>query len=160
MKKGHRNENGMRAAKSRLVLSHRSLLSMRFRTLAGITAVIASALLPAVGVLVQLARPATWYGGPDDVSRWDHLFEPLRAELRGVTTVGYVEPKDRNRSAAAARIYMTRYVLAPIDVVGGINADLVIAMGVDATQLPSHLHVRRDFGNGLRLLEHDRTDRP
>ncbi len=111
---------------------------------------------------MQLAHPEAWYRRADDVSRWDRRFEPLRTELRGVTTVGYFEAEGRDRSRArAARIYMTRYALAPIDVVPGIDADLVIAMGdVDPARLPRRLHVRRDFGNGLLLLERDRTDRP
>jgi hypothetical protein len=160
MKTGHRNGNGAGAAKSRLALSYGSLRSVRFRTLAAITAVTATALLPAVGVVVQLAHPSTWYRGTDDVSVWDRLFEPLRTELHGVTKVGYFEVKGRARSATDARTYMTRYALAPIDVVGSVDADLVIAMGVDPARLPSHFRVRRDFGNGLLLLERERTGRP
>ena len=58
------------------------------------------------------------------------------------------------RPPSSPTLYMTRYALAPVQVVVEADAPLVIADGVkDRGALPPELTVRQDFGGGLLLLE-------
>jgi hypothetical protein len=53
-----------------------------------------------------------------------------------------------------ANLYLARYTLAPTRVTDDAARTLVIADGVpDRAHLPDRYTVRRDFGNGLLLLE-------
>jgi hypothetical protein len=116
-------------------------------------AVIAAALMPAVGVLVQTAsNPALLRPRDDAMSAFERHLAPLREALRGERAVGYLAPSravDR-----AAHLYSVRYALAPVQVRDGEDLPLVVADGMaDARLFPPELSVRRDFGGGLYLLE-------
>jgi hypothetical protein len=122
-----------------------------------LAAVIAAALLPAVGILVQAAGNAGIFRPRDDpMSAFERHLAPLREALRGEPVVGYLPPTqavDR-----AAHLYSVRYALAPVQVQNDADLPLVVADGAaDAHHFPQQLRVRRDFGGGLYLLE--RTSR-
>ncbi|MEO8603444.1 MAG: hypothetical protein ABI629_12780 [bacterium] len=120
-----------------------------------LAAVIAAALLPSAGIVLQLAgnpRLLTWRDDP--ISAFERHIAPLRDALRGEPVVGYwaSSPLIPNRTAHR---YSLRYALAPVQVRNTIDLPLVVADGVtDPQSLPAQLRVRRDFGNGLLLLEH------
>ena len=113
---------------------------------------IATALLPAAGVLQDAAtNPATFHRGEDQLTAFERHLAPLRETLRGERVVGYLAPTQLDRTA---HLYSVRYALAPLKVVDELDQPLVIADGVtDLQVIPSSLRVRRDFGDGLFLLE-------
>jgi hypothetical protein len=120
---------------------------------AAVAVVVSVALLPAAGVLVQVVgNPRTLTPRDDPVSAFERRVAPLRAALRGERGVGYLAPEQApNR---VAHLYSLRYTLAPIQVFDDVQRALVVADGVaDTRRLPPDLRVRRDFGDGLLLLE-------
>lgn len=90
--------------------------------------------------------------GEDPISMFERCLAPLRDSVRTERVVGYLAASqvvDRT-----AHFYAVRYALAPVQVVDDLDLPLVVADGVaDAQSLPSQLRVRRDFGQGLLLLE-------
>lgn len=121
-----------------------------------LAAVIVAALVPAPGILLQVASaPATPDTAIDPMTRFERRLAPLRAALRGERSVGYLAPPqavDRT-----AHLYSLRYTLAPVQVVDDADQPLVVADGVVAGErLPAALRVRRDFGDDLLLLERTR----
>jgi len=139
-----------------------TLHTFQLRRAAATAALVATALLPAVGTLMQLSRPEAWRPHEDDLSRFERRLAPLRAALSGVAVVGYVDPTGRDGTPAAiARLYMTRYVLAPVQVIQGVDQDLVVAIGtLEPNLLSRRFRVRQDFGGGLLLLERSAEGRP
>jgi hypothetical protein len=129
------------------------------RVALALTALVATALLPACAVLVQLLQSPGWYRPHDDaVSAYERRCAALRAALHGAAVVGYLAPALPAASQTAS-LYMMQYSLAPIEVVDDPDHTLVVADGMpDRSRVPPGLAVRRDFGNGLLLLE--RRDGP
>lgn len=127
----------------------------RTRIAIALLAVCAAGLLPAVSVLLQLATNDNWYRpGDDSITTFERRYAPLRDALSGQTVVDYREPDVGDSTAKLAHYYMTRYALAPVQVVVESDAPLVIADGVkDPGQLSPELTVRQDFGGGLLLLQ-------
>ena len=130
------------------------MLSPSRRTAAALTAVVAAALLPTVGVLVQLASTSGWYLPHDDaVSVFERRYAGLREALRGVAVVGHLTAPG-SAEAQTANLYLERYTLAPTRVTDDTDPPLVIADGVsDRAHVPARYVIRRDFGNGLLLLD-------
>jgi len=128
---------------------------MQLRRAAALAVIVATALLPAVSVLLQLEATSDWYRLRDDpMSVFDRRYAPLRTALGSQTVVGYLAPTTQDSPAGRAHFYMSRYALAPVQVVEGIEPTLVVADGViDRSRLPGEFSVRRDFGGGLLLLE-------
>jgi hypothetical protein len=125
----------------------------RLRIAVALTAIAAAALLPAVVLLLQLATTEDWYrAGTDSPSAFERRFAPLRDALRDQREVGYLAPDSNDSDALRAHFYMTRYVLAPVHVRDDTDASLIVA-DIGARGVPPELAVRRDFGNGLLLLE-------
>jgi hypothetical protein len=122
------------------------------RSRIALAAVIVAALLPAAGILTQVATDAAVLRRRDDpISVFERRLAPLREALRGEPLVGYLPPPGVDREAL---LYTLRYTLAPVQVRSDLDAPLVVADGVrDPSQLPPQLRVRRDFGGGLLLLE-------
>lgn len=126
-------------------------LSWRARLAVAILA--AAALLPPASVAVQLLAvglPA----GPraDPISAFEQRLAPVRAALAGTVRVGYLAPPGQPAERAAARLYLTRYALAPVLVLDELTA-VLLADGVrDRAALPAGYRVERDFGDGLLLL--------
>jgi len=115
--------------------------------------VIVAALLPTAGILLQVAsNPGILAWRDDQISAFERHVAPLRDVLRDERVVGYLaSPQIENRTA---HLYTMRYALAPVTVVDDIDLPLVVADGVaDARRLPPQLRVRRDFSDGLLLLE-------
>jgi hypothetical protein len=131
----------------------------RTRIAIALLAIGAAALLPAMSVFLQLATNDNWYRpGTDSITVLERRYAPLRAALSGQTVVDYREPGAGDPTAKLAHFYMTRYALAPVQVVVESDAPLVIADGVtDRGGLPPELTVRQDFGGGLLLLERSGT---
>jgi hypothetical protein len=127
----------------------------RTRIAIALIAVCAAALLPAMSVLLQLATNDDWYRpGADSMTAFERRYALLRDALSGQTVVDYREPDVGDSTAKLAHFYMTRYALAPVQVLVESDAPLVIADAVkDPSQLPPELTVRQDFGGGLLLLE-------
>lgn len=115
--------------------------------------IVSAALLPAAGVLVQVANdPRTLIPRDDPISAFERRLAPVRAALHGVRGVGYLAPE--HVSNRVAHLYSLRYTLAPILVFDDVQQPLVVADGgPDPRRLPPDLRVRRDFGGGLLLLE-------
>lgn len=123
----------------------------------GLIALCAAALLPALAVFVQLAQSPGWYRPHDDgLSAFERRSAALRAALHDVAVVGYLAPAPpADEAAQRAHFYMTRYTLAPVEVVDNVHQTLVVADGWPGhNRVPRGLVVRRDFGNGLLLLEY------
>lgn len=127
----------------------------RTRITLALVAVCAAALMPAMSVLLQLATNDNWSPlGDDSITIFERRYAPLRDALNGQTVVDYREPDVGDSTAKLAHFYMTRYALAPVQVVVDSDAPLVVADAVkDPGQLPPELSVRQDFGGGLLLLE-------
>jgi hypothetical protein len=122
---------------------------------AALVIVVAAALLPAVGVFVDLAAHPQWLDAHDDsISAFERRYAPLRAALHDATAVGYVAPPSQDAATRTAYLYTARYTLAPVQVFEGMDQSLVIADGMPATsRIPPDFSVRHDYGNGLLLLE-------
>jgi hypothetical protein len=121
------------------------------RTRLALGSVVATALLPALGVIVTTAtNPGVLRRRDDPISAFERRVAPLRATLQGEREVGYLPPAHVDREA---HLYTMRYALAPVQVVEDASLALVVADAADAGALPAHLRVRRDFGQGLLLLE-------
>ena len=124
------------------------------RVRVALAAVIAAGLLPAAGIVMQVASDPGILGGwrNDPISMFERHVAPLREVLRGEPMVGYLpSPQIEDRTA---HLYTLRYALAPVPVLDDTDLPLVIADGVAGGQrLPPNLRVRRDFGDGLLLLE-------
>lgn len=126
------------------------------RVRVALAAVIAAALLPATGIFMQVAsNPEILGWRKDPISTFERHVAPLHDLLRSERVVGYLaSPQIANRTA---HLYTLRYALAPVQVLDDIDLSLVVADGVaDAQRLPPKLRVRRDFGDGLFLLERAR----
>lgn len=126
------------------------------RVTIALAAVIAAALLPTLAVLVQLAQSPDRFRPRDDaLSAFERRYAALREVLHDVPVVGYVAPAASADAAAhTAHFYMTRYTLAPVQVLDDADQALVVADGLpDRSRVPSGFTVRRDFGNGVLLLE-------
>ena len=127
------------------------------RVRVALAAVIVAALLPAAGIFMQVASNPEILGwrNDDPISTFERHVAPLREVLRGEQVVGYLaSPQIANRTE---HLYILRYALAPVQVVDDTDLLLVVADGVaDAQRLPPTLRVRRDFGDGLFLLERAR----
>jgi len=123
------------------------------RVRVALAAVIAAALLPAAGVLVQVAvHPEVLRPRDDPLSAFERRMAPLREALGSERVVGYLAPSQN--VDRVAHLYSVRYALAPVKVRNKIDLPLVVADGVaDAERLLPELRVRRDFGGGLFLLE-------
>ena len=132
----------------------------RVRIAVAVGGIAAAALLPALVIVQQLAASPNWYRpGEDSISAFERRYAPLRAALGTTTVVGYLPAASQDSAEARAQFYMSRYALAPVQVVDGLDAALVVADGVtDRGRLPAAFSVRRDFGRGLLLLE--RTGSP
>ena len=118
----------------------------------GVAAVLVTALLPAAFVFVDVAsNPALFRGRDDPLSVFERRLAPLRDAVRGERQVGYLPPEGVEREA---HLYSLRYTLVPVQVIDALDQPLVVADGMtSATRIPPQLRVRRDFGNGLLLLE-------
>lgn len=118
-----------------------------------LAAVLATALMPAAGIFTQVLRdPRTLTRRDDPISAFERRLAPLREALRGERVVGYLAPPQV--ADRTAHLYTVRYALAPVRVRNTIDLPLVVADGAtDAQPLPPQLRVRRDFGDGLLLLE-------
>jgi hypothetical protein len=119
-------------------------------------AVIAAALLPAAGIVLQVASDPQILGRRDDpISTFERHVAPLREVLRGERSVGYLaSPGIAGRTA---HLYTLRYALAPVPVFDDVDLPLVVADGVAVGQdIPANLRVRRTLGDGLLLLERAR----
>jgi len=118
-----------------------------------LAALIIAALLPAAGVFMDVVRnPAMLRQNDDPISAFERRLAPLRAALRSEAVVGYLAPEQV--AHRTAHLFTMRYALAPIRVLNKSDLPLVVADGViDARHLPPQLRVRRDFGQGLLLLE-------
>ena len=130
--------------------------SPRTRVAVALTVLVGTALLPALGIVVQLAQAPGWYRSRDDtISAVERHCAALRDALHDATVVGYLAPPLSGNSAAqAGRLLVLRYTLAPVDVVADTDEALVVADGVPGRgRLPPGFVVRRDVGNGLLLLE-------
>ena len=118
-----------------------------------LAAVIATAMLPAAGIFTEVLRdPGMLRWRDDPISAFERRLAPLREALRSESVVGYLAPPQV--ADRAAHLYTVRYALAPVRVRNSIEPPLVVADGVtDAQRLPPQLRLRRDFGEGLLLLE-------
>ena len=123
--------------------------------LAALAALVITALLPAVGVVAQLATTENWFRPRDDpVSAIDRRYAPLREALRGERVVGLVPPVPPEVKAYRAYLVIARYALAPTFVVYETKPPLLIVDGAAARRsAPPDFTLRRDFGNGLQILE-------
>lgn len=135
---------------------------MRARLSVALGCVVAAALLPAFGVFQQLVSSPGWYRLRDDpISAFERRYAPLRAALGSERVVGYLAPVAQDSPAARAHFYMSRYALAPVQVVDGTEPSLVVADGIaESSRVPAELTVRRDFGGGLLLLERPQRRQP
>jgi hypothetical protein len=118
-----------------------------------LAAVIGGTLLPATSILTDVvSNPAMLQWRDDPISAFERRLAPVREALRGESVIGYlVAPEIPHR---VAHLYTVRYVLAPVRVQRDRDLPLVVADGVtDVRRLPPQLRVRRDFGQGLLLLE-------
>lgn len=118
-----------------------------------LAAVIVTALVPAASVFLDvLNNPGALRQADDPISMLERRLAPLRDAVRSQGVVGYwAPPKVANRTA---HLYTVRYALAPVQVLDELDLPLVVADRVtDAQHLPPQLCVRRDFGQGLLLLE-------
>jgi hypothetical protein len=127
----------------------------RIRIAIALIAVCAAALRPAMSVFLQLATNDNWYRpGADAITSFERRYAPLRDALSGQTVVDYREPDVGDSTAKLAHFYMSRYALAPVQVVIESDAPLVIADGVkDPSRIAPEFTVRQDFGGGLLLLQ-------
>src|SRR5262249_13742817 len=123
------------------------------RANAALAAVIVAALLPAAGIFLNVAaNPAILRRQDDPMSTFERRVAPLRDVLSSERVVGYLAPAQI--ADRTAHFYSVRYALAPVQVLDEVDLPLVVADGVtDPQHLPSQLRVRRDFGDGLLLLE-------
>jgi hypothetical protein len=128
----------------------------RARFIAAVACVAFAALLPAAGVILQLASTSDWFRPRDDpVSEVDRRYAALRETLRGERVVGYVPPvPSTTNKTYNAYLVIARYTLAPTYVVYNTKQRLLIVDGVAGrSSVPPDFTVRRDFGGGLVLLE-------
>ena len=128
----------------------------RVRLTAALIILAGAALLPAMGVVVQVATtPDPFRPRDDPVSVVDRRYAVLREVLADERIVGYVPPvPPSDVKPYRAYLVIARYVLAPTHVVYSIKQRLVVVDGLDALRsLPRDFTVRRDFGNGLWLVE-------
>jgi hypothetical protein len=127
----------------------------RARVIAALAGVICAALLPAAGVVLQLALTSDWFRPRDDpVSAVDRRYAMLREALRGEPVVGLVPPMAPTTKAYRAYLVIARYVLAPTHVVYSTNQRLLIVDGAAGrSRVPANFIERRNFGNGLVLME-------
>lgn len=128
-----------------------------------LAAVIAAALLPALAVLVQLAQSSDWYRPREDaISAFERRYAALRDALHDVVVVGYLAPgAPADAAARTAHLYMTRYTLAPVQVLDDADQALLVADSLpDRSRVPPGFAVRRDFGNGVQLLERSERRQP
>lgn len=127
----------------------------RARFIAAVACVAFAALLPAAGVVLQLASTSDLFRPRDDpVSEVDRRYAALRETLRGERVVGYVPPVPPTTKAYNAYLVIARYTLAPTHVVYNTRQRLLIVDGVAGrSSVPPDFTVRRDFGDGLVLLE-------
>jgi hypothetical protein len=127
----------------------------RVRVIAALACVVFAALLPAVGVVLQLAATSDWFRPRDDpVSAVDRRYAPLRDALRGERVVGYVPPVSPTTKAYRAYLVIARYALAPTHVVYDTKPRLLIVDGpAGRSSVPPDFTERRNFGNGLLLME-------
>lgn len=117
--------------------------------------VIGAALLPAIGVVLQLIAMPDWYRPRDDpISSFERRFVVVREALRGEDMIGYLPPQTLDAAARRGHLYMTRYALAPTHIRESTKRPLILAdLVADRSTLPSNFRVKRDFGGGLLLLE-------
>jgi hypothetical protein len=117
-----------------------------------LAAVIVTALLPTVGIFVALvSNPAMLRARDDPMSMFERRLAPVREAIRGERAVGFWTPQAEDHTA---HLYNLRYALAPVLVVDDPDLPIVVADRVtDPRALPPQLRVRRDFGQGLLLLE-------
>lgn len=123
------------------------------RVRVALAALMVAALLPAIGILGEVAgNPRLLQRRDDPISRFERHVAPLREALRGEAVVGYLAPPavvDRT-----AHLYSLRYALAPVQVREDLEPTLIVADGLgEGAAVPPPLRVRRDFGDGLFLLE-------
>ncbi len=123
------------------------------RVRVALAAVILAGLMPAAGILTQLAiQPELLKWRDDPISTFERHVAPLREALRGEAIVGYLASPQM--PDPTAHLFTLRYALAPVQVRAYTDVPLVVADGVAEGQpLPPGLRVRRDFGDGLLLLE-------
>lgn len=126
------------------------------RVRVALAAVITAALLPAAGVFMDVvSNPGMLRWGDDPISMFERRLAPLRDSVRTERVVGYLAPPQV--ADRTAHLYTVRYALAPVQVLDDLDLPLVVADRVtDARRLPPQLRVRRDFGQGLLLLEQAR----
>lgn len=128
--------------------------ALSWRARIALLLLVVGALLPALGIGLQLRDAAWLHPGDDPMAAFERRLAPVREALRGESDIGYLPPADSlDAAAAAAHFYMTRYALSPVLVENELSHDLIIADGVaDPSRLPPRLAVVRDFGGGLLLL--------
>lgn len=129
-----------------------------WRAHAAVALLVAAAMLPALAGAPQFAhwRPRARRVS-EPISAFESRFAPLREALRDRVAVGYLAPAAIDTAEAAGHLYLTRYTLAPLLVLDDRSQADIVADGVrDATRLPAHLEVVRDFGGGLLLLRQRR----
>ena len=127
----------------------------RVRVIAALAAVLFTALLPAIGVVLQVASTEDPFRPRDDpVSVVDRRYAPLREALRGERVVSLIPPVPPDVKAYQAYLVIARYVLAPTFVVYQTNKKLLIVDGPAArSSAPPDFTLKRDFGNGVQILE-------
>ena len=126
----------------------------RTRVAAALAAVVIAGLIPAFSVFMQLTSAPDWQPAPDTISTFEQHYAALREAVRGQREVGYLPPPAKTPSTALSHFYLTRYTLAPVQVMVESPAPLAVADAiVDRSRLPADFTVRQDFGNGLLLLE-------
>lgn len=128
---------------------------MRVRVIAALAAVLFTALMPAIGVVLQVASTMDPFRPRDDpVSVVDRRYAPLREALRGERVVSYIPPVPPNVKAYRPYLVIARYALAPTFVVYETNRKLLIVDGPAArSSAPPDFTLKRDFGNGVQILE-------
>ncbi len=113
--------------------------------------------IPLLQRAVRLARP-----GRDRISQYAERFNVLRNAVPPHTLVGYLTdlPPDSLSTdpVAVEHFYLAQYALAPALLKPGADAEFVVG-NFSHPGLPkeyTHLHVVKDFGDGLMLLHGSR----
>ena len=127
----------------------------RVRVIVALVCVVGTALLPAIGVVLQLIAKPVWSQLRDDpISSFERRFVVVRDVLRSEDKIGYLAPQTLGAEARRAHLYMTRYALVPTYIRDTTKRPLVLAdLVADRSTLPPDYRVKRDFGGGLLLLE-------
>lgn len=94
----------------------------------------------------------------DSISAFENRLRPLQADLAPFQSAGFVEPGRPSRTADPtdlARFLLSQYALAPLIIVPGTDATVIIEIGADGAPLPpgSVLIAGNRFGDRVYLRE-------